>query len=366
METTERPLDGARRAPKSAHCVCGILPPYILDRLAEADDAEIREAAEKTLTIDEMFRERRKEAPREARAAAPVGPPLLRRSVFDTHQSRRQPGDLVRSEGEGPVLDGTVNRAYDALGLTFTFFEEVYGRRSIDDANLPLDATVHFGRGFNNAFWDGEAMVFGDGDGLVWNDFTLDKAVVAHELVHGVTQFTADLVYEDQSGALNESMSDVFGSLVKQFSRRQTAEEADWLIGAGLFTPAVRGQALRSLKSPGTAYDDRMLGGRDPQPDHMDRFVETDEDEGGVHINSGIPNRAFFLVASAIGGFAWERAGQIWYDTLTSGELSRRATFKQFAEATVAATKRRFGQGTELEAVLKAWAHVGVNGNGNG
>ncbi|MEV7525802.1 M4 family metallopeptidase [Streptomyces sp. NPDC091371] len=366
MENTECTLGVERRAPKSAHCVCGILPPYILDRLAEADDTKIREAAEKTLTIDAMFREKRKEAPREVQGAAPVGPAVLQRSIFDTHNTRKQPGDLVRSEGEDPVLDGTVNRAYDALGLTFAFFEEAYGRRSIDDANLPLDATIHFGRKFNNAFWDGEAMVFGDGDGLVWNDFTLDRAVVAHELMHGVTQYTADLVYEDQSGALNESMSDVFGSLVKQFSRQQTAEDADWLIGAGLFTPAVRGQALRSLKAPGTAFDDRLLGGRDPQPDHMDNFVETDQDEGGVHINSGIPNRAFFLVATALGGFAWERAGQIWYDTLLSGELSKRATFKEFAQATVAATKRRFGQGSELEAVLKAWAHVGVNGNNNG
>ncbi|MFJ8012914.1 M4 family metallopeptidase [Streptomyces sp. NPDC096339] len=343
-----------------------MLPPYILDRLAEADDPKIREAAQKTLAIDASIREKRQETPRVVLEAVPTGPAVLERSIFDTHNTREQPGDLVRSEGQDPVLDGTVNRAYDALGLTFTFFKEVYGRRSIDDANLPLDATVHFRRKFNNAFWDGSSMVFGDGDGLVFNDFTFDRAVVAHELTHGVTQFTADLVYEDQSGALNESMSDVFGSLVKQYSRRQTAEEADWLIGAGIFTPAVRGQALRSMKAPGTAFDDPMLGGRDPQPDHMDDFVETEDDEGGVHINSGIPNRAFFLVASAIGGFAWEKAGQIWYDTLTSGGLSKRAGFDEFAQATAAAAQKRFGRAAELEAVRKAWADVGVNANGSG
>ncbi|MEV6954374.1 M4 family metallopeptidase [Streptomyces sp. NPDC051183] len=364
MQTTESAGYGEHRRPKSGNCFCGILPPYILKKLAHARDPKVREAAENTLAIDAAFRQKRQEAPKTA--APTVGPAVLDRTVSDTHHTRALPGDVVRAEGADPVEEGTANRAYDSLGLTFDFFDKAYGRRSIDDANLPLDATIHYRRQYNNAFWDGERMVFGDGDGLVFNDFTISMDIVAHELTHGITQYTADLVYEDQSGALNESMSDVFGCLVKQFTRGQTAEEADWLIGAGLFTPAVRGQALRSLKAPGTAYDDPMLGGRDPQPDTMDDFLETSEDHGGVHINSGIPNHAFYLVATALGGPAWKRAGQIWYDALTSGEVSKNADFKEFAQATVTATRSRFGAGEELEAVLKAWAHVGVNGNGNG
>lgn len=364
MQTTEYAGGGKNRTPKSGNCFCGILPPYILDKLAEAHDPKVREAAELTISVDEAFRQKRQEAPRTATPT--LGPAVLDRTISDTHNSRTLPGDTVRAEGADPVSEGTVNRAYDSLGLTFTFFDTVYGRRSIDDANLPLDATVHYRRNYNNAFWDGERMVFGDGDGLVFNDFTVSTDIIGHELAHGLTQFTADLVYEDQSGALNESISDVFGSMVKQFTRRQTAEEADWLIGAGLFTPAVRGQALRSMKAPGTAYNDRMLGGKDPQPASMDDFLETGLDHGGVHTNSGIPNHAFFLVATAIGGFAWEKAGQIWYDTLTSGELTPNADFQEFARATASAAQSRFGRGLELEAVLKAWAHVGVNGNGNG
>src|SRR4029079_10299870 len=135
-------------------------------------------------------------------------------------------------------------------------------------------------------------------------------------LTHGVTQDEAQLVYSNQSGALNESLSDVFGSLIKQFSLNQTADQADWLIGAGLLTKQVKGVALRSMKAPGTAYDDPVLG-KDPQPDHMSRFVTTAADRGGVHITSGIPNRAFYLAATAIGGYAWEVAGKIWYTTLT-------------------------------------------------
>ncbi|NXY99247.1 M4 family metallopeptidase [Streptomyces sp. BR123] len=363
MHPTHPAGDGAHRPSASGTCHCAVLPPYVLESLAEADDPRIREAAAKTLEVDARLREVRAAAPREV-TRAPVTAGVLERTVFDTHETRELPGDVVRTEGSDPVVDGTVNRAYDGLGLTFAFFEEVYGRHSIDDRNLPLDATVHFRRKYNNAIWNGRQMIFGDGDGIVFNDFTIAVDIPAHEMVHGVTQYTADLVYEYQSGALNESVSDVFGSLVKQYARRQTAEEADWLIGAGLFTPAVRGQALRSMEAPGTAYDDRLLGGKDPQPDSMDRYVETDLDNGGVHINSGIPNRAFYLVANQIGGFAWERAGQIWYDTLTSGELSPRADFKDFARATVTATERRYGRGMEYEAVIKAWAHVGVNGNG--
>jgi Zn-dependent metalloprotease len=219
---------------------------------------------------------------------------------------------------------------------------------------------VHYGSQYDNAFWDGERMVFGDGDGEVFRRFTLSLSVIGHELSHGVTQYASPLEYSGQSGALNESISDVFGALVEQHSRQQTATEASWLIGEELFTDMVQGAALRSMKAPGTAYNDDILG-VDPQPGHMRDFVETREDNGGVHINSGIPNRAFFLVADALGGYAWQGAGQIWYDTITAGGLSPRAAFVDFARATAEAARARFGTGSpEAVAVEWAWAEVGV------
>ena len=224
---------------------------------------------------------------------------------------------------------------------------------------LPLIGSVHYDRDYNNAFFDGEQMVFGDGDGEIFLDFTVAIDVIGHELAHGLTQYTANLVYEGQPGALNESVSDVFGSLVKQYSLGQSAEQADWLIGAGLLAPRVSGVALRSMKAPGTAYDDDVLG-KDPQPASMDDYIETDEDNGGVHLNSGIPNRAFYLLATALGGNAWERAGQIWFDVLTGGELAQDAGFTDFARLTVAAARSRFEEGDEVDAVLKAWSEVGV------
>jgi Zn-dependent metalloprotease len=220
---------------------------------------------------------------------------------------------------------------------------------------------VHYGDRYNNAFWNSRQMVFGDGDGQLFNRFTIAVDVIGHELTHGVTEDEARLVYMFQAGALNESISDVFGSLIKQKLLNQTAQQADWLIGEGLFTAAVNGQALRSMKAPGTAYADPVLG-KDPQPDHMTRYVNTYNDNGGVHINSGIPNKAFQLTAAALGGYAWERAGRIWYETLRDSALRQNTGFKRFAKLTLSTAGRLYGQGSvEQEIVADAWATVGLS-----
>jgi Zn-dependent metalloprotease len=345
---------------------CGIVPPHLLDHLSRSGNPAVRDAACSALRMDLVHRERRVVAAGEASPLPPAdGQEHARpnRTIGDAEHHQRLPGKVVRTEGQAPVADAAANRAYDGLGDTFRFYLDVFGRTSVDGRGLPLNATVHYSRQYDNAFWDGEQMVFGDGDGEVFNDFTLSLDVIGHELTHGVTQFTAGLDYSGQSGALNESMSDVFGSLVKQYALGQSAAEADWLIGAELLTDDVQGTALRSMKAPGTAYDDDVLG-KDPQPASMDHYVETDDDNGGVHINSGIPNRAFYLVADALGGNAWERAGQIWYDVLTGGKLAHDADFAAFARLTVAAAKARYGEGEEERAVLGAWATVGVPTDG--
>lgn len=141
---------------------------------------------------------------------------------------------------------------------------------------MRLDGIVDYGDGFNNAFWDGQVMVFGDGDQDLFTSFTKSIDVIAHELTHGVTENTAGLIYHKQPGAINESMSDVFGSMVKQWSLKQDAASADWLIGAEVFTPGLEGDALRSMKAPGTAYDNEIIG-KDPQPDHMDNYQNLPE-----------------------------------------------------------------------------------------
>jgi Zn-dependent metalloprotease len=283
------------------------------------------------------------------------------RTIYDTHNSQNLPGTVVRAEGSAPVQDVAVNEAYDGLGATFDFYWQVYERNSIDDEGLPLNATVHFGQKYDNAFWNGQQMVFGDGDGDLFNRFTISLDVIGHELTHGVTEDEAQLTYLFQPGALNESVSDVFGSLVKQYTQQQTADQADWLIGAGLLAPKVNGVALRSMKAPGTAYDDPVLG-KDPQPAHMKGYVRTYEDNGGVHINSGIPNHAFYLAATNIGGHAWEKAGRIWYETLRDAQLRPSWGFKRFARQTITVAGRLFGVGgAEEKAVREAWGEVGLD-----
>jgi Zn-dependent metalloprotease len=326
--------------------------------LERSDDSDLRARARRSLVIDASHRVERRLTMLAAGDATAAAAP--NRTVKDAKHREELPGDTVRAEGASATGDAACDAAYDWLGVTFEFFDKSYGRNSIDGAGLPMISTVHYGQDYDNAFWNGEQMVYGDGDGTLFTAFTGPIDVTGHELTHGVTQYTAGLDYFGQSGALNESMSDVFGSLIKQYHKGQTADQADWLIGEGLLAASVHGVALRSMKEPGTAYDDPQLG-KDPQPAHMDHFVRTSRDNGGVHINSGIPNRAFYLAAAEIGGNAWEKAGKVWYDTLTGG-LSSDTDFAAFAAATVATATRLFSTGSaELTAVRNAWTGVGIS-----
>lgn len=288
----------------------------------------------------------------------PVAPWRKNRRIYSAGNTTNLPGQEIRKEGDSSVSDDAVNQAYDGTGATFDLFSNSYQRNSIDGKGLNLLSTVHYSVKYDNAFWDGQQMVYGNGDGELFGLFTKPIDVTGHELTHGVTQYSANLTYEGQSGALNESFSDCFGSMVKQQVLGQTAEKADWLIGEGIFTPRVNGTALRSMKAPGTAYDDPVLG-KDPQPADMAHFVTTSDDNGGVHVNSGIPNHAFYLSAVGIGGSSWEGAGKIWYKTLTE-KLQSNANFAECAHATITAAAELFGDGKEKSAVETAWKTVGV------
>ncbi|GAA1485189.1 M4 family metallopeptidase [Brachybacterium fresconis] len=396
--------------------VCGIIPPHLLAQIAAAGADPQAEAAARTLDIGRRVaggrevRAARTSGSGASRSAAGLVPPHLRRrlegtrprvdaaspadsaaspaastgtvgtgeaaapteaaavdrSIHDAEGGTTLPGDLVREEGQDPTGDESADEAYDGLGATWSLYHQAFDRDSLDDAGMELVATVHYGQDFENAFWDGEQMIFGDGDGVYFRSFTNAVDVIGHELTHGVVQFTAGLIYVGQPGALHESVADCFGSMVKQQVQDQSAEEADWLIGEGVFTDAVHGEALRSMKAPGTAYDDPVLG-KDPQTASMDEYADlphdAENDNGGVHINSGIPNRAFHLAATGIGGTSWEGAGLLWYDALTRGGLPKDADFTAFARATLAAAIERHGEGSPQHgAVAEAWRTVGVLG----
>jgi Zn-dependent metalloprotease len=339
------------------HC---IVPPELLRKLAEHADPAVQQAARQTL-IDTARLRGQREILGLTFAGHPGGG--LRRTIFDAHEAATTHGTRVRGEGEPPVAgNAAVNEAYDGLGATYKLYKEIFKRDSIDNKGMRLDAVVHYAHQFNNAFWNGAQMIFGDGDGAAFIGFTKAVDVIGHELTHGVTEFTCNLDYHFQSGALNESMSDVFGSLVKQYALQQTAASADWLIGNGILGPAIHGIALRSMKAPGTAFEG------DDQPATMAGYFETPDtdrgDWGGVHRNSGIPNHAFFLVATSLGGHAWDDAGHIWYDTLLA--LNATSNFQDCANLSFSLAGIRFGSGSQQQkAVGEAWTQVGVKPAGS-
>jgi len=345
------------------------IPPHMLKNIATKGTESQKVLAIDTLKISAQMRGRRQALADFSAAAFRVASGGKERIVYDAKNGSNLPGTIARREGEAASADVAVNEAYDGSGTTYDLFNDVYKRNSIDANGMRLDSTVHYRTGYDNAFWDGEQMVYGDGDEnlpveeRLFNRFTIALDVIGHELTHGVTQFEAKLMYSQQPGALNESMSDVFGSLVRQYQLAQTAAEADWIIGKGLLTANVNGVGIRSMKAPGTAYDDPVLG-KDPQPAHMKDYVNTISDNGGVHINSGIPNHAFYVTAIELGGHAWEKAGQIWYVTLKD-KLTTNSKFQDCANLTYQVAGDLYGAGgLEQQAVQKGWAAVGLTVGG--
>jgi Zn-dependent metalloprotease len=330
---------------------CSFIPPYLLERIA-ASSSEAADQCRATLATDQEFRSGREAAGGHATATTPSagGPAWV---VHTAANGSTLPGSVVRSAGDPASGDTSVDQAANGITATLSLYADVYDRASYDGKGAEVLLTVHYEQGYDNAFWNGTQLVFGDGDGKIFGTFTKPVDVLGHEFSHAVTQFTAGLAYQGQSGALNESVSDCFGACVKQRLLGQTAADADWLVGQGIFLPGVSARALRDMANPGMAYDDPTLG-RDPQVGNMKDYVDTSDDSGGVHTNSGIPNRAFQLAATAIGGDTWDGAGRIWYAALTGGQVTANTDFAGFAAATVAAA------GDHADAVRQAWGTVGV------
>jgi len=347
------------------HPVQCIIPPYIAERLAQSADPRIRARAVANLSRAAAFRAVRSFSQQLPSLMVTTAPEKKKhRLVYDSRSTDQLPGTLARSEGGKSIKDPAVNEAYDGAGATYDFYEQLFERNSLDDRGMTLVSSVHvaepdYGGSFvsmDNAFWNGEQMAYGDGDGVLFHRFTLSLDVIGHELTHGVTSFTSNLTYSGQSGALNEHFSDVFGILVRQWKNGESARTADWTVGRGVLVPAKTRRAIRDLENPGTAFTDDPDLGTDPQPGHLKDLYLGNSDNGGVHINSGIPNRAFVLAAKALGGNAWEAAGRIWYRTLL--QLSSSSQFQDCAAMTlqIAATLGA----AEKKAVKAAWRSVGL------
>lgn len=337
--------------------ICFYIPAHITDHIAR-DARQLGldpEAAQRTAVASAAVRQKRRMLASTSLVAvtAPV-PGKGGREIFDdqfTFDTGLRP---VRSEGEAPVSAVNANSAYDGLGATRDFFHDVLRRDSIDNAGMPLLGDVNYGDKYGNAFWDGFRMVFGNGDGEIFRDFTRDVDVCAHELAHGVTQHTAGLEYTDQAGAMNESFSDIFGACVDQYVHKVDAGEHNWLIGEDVMAERMYGEAIRSMAHPGTAYDNPVLG-KDPQAAHVSQYVPG----GDPHVNSGIVNRAFYLSAIELGTFG---AARIFYATLQ--RLWPRARFADCAyvcaeQARILARDAKVGRNAP-QTIRAAFREVGI------
>lgn len=328
---------------------CLIVPPYILEALARQGSQPCKRALNDTLRI----LHKRNNALNNL-LSRPVPEAHAERLVYSCNQRYEQRLVLVRAENSKAVEDAVTNSAYDTSGYVRDYYRATFELNSMDNQGMPVISNVHYGVKYNNAYWDGDEMTYGDGDGIQFTSFATAIDVVAHELTHGVTQFMANLDYKGQSGALNEHFSDVFATIIKQKFQKQDVSEADWLIGNTIVTKKFPGKALRSMKDPGTAND------FDIQPSHMNNYYSGGDDNQGVHINSGIPNKAFYLTAMETG---IDRASQIWFESLKA--LWRTANFTDMLAVTIAACERLAAEGkvltSDIAVVEHSFATVGIN-----
>ncbi|MCK4305034.1 MAG: M4 family metallopeptidase, partial [Candidatus Eisenbacteria sp.] len=255
------------------------------------------------------------------------------RGTYDANHRYSLPGTLVRSEGDGPTGDQDVDNAHDFAGETYDYYWNTHNRDSYDDQGATPISTANYGYSYMNAFWNGEQVVYGDGFPV--------KDIVAHEWTHAVTEHSAELEYRWQSGALNESFSDIFGAMV---------DRDDWLMGEDLPPDVLAGrEAIRDLSDPP----------RFGQPDHTDDWVETCSDNEGVHTNNGIPNKAFYNIATAIGK---DKAEQIFYRTLTV-YLDTGSSLEDARAAALQSAEDLYGSGSaEYTAVQDGFNAVGLDG----
>lgn len=255
------------------------------------------------------------------------------RATYTAEHQRVLPGVLARSEGDPASDDRDTDRAHNYAGQTYSYFADTYGRDSYDDDGASLISTVHYGQSYYNAFWNGQQVAYGDGMAV--------RDVVAHEWTHAVTQHTAGLIYEWQSGAMNESFSDVFGVMV---------DRNDWFVGDGLPGSVLAGRpGIRSMADPPS------LG----QPDHADDWVETCSDNEGVHTNSGLTNKAYYNIATEIGK---ARAERIFFRALVY-YLGPEASLNDLRLAALQAADDLYGANSAEEAAVDSGlAAVGIDG----
>ncbi|WP_179030562.1 M4 family metallopeptidase [Paenibacillus kribbensis] len=270
--------------------------------------------------------------------------------VTYTAGNRQTTPGTIMTDADNVWEDPAAVDAHAYAIKTYDYYKNKFGRDSIDGRGMQIRSTVHYGKKYNNAFWNGSQMTYGDGDGSTFTFFSGDPDVVGHELTHGVTEFTSNLEYYGESGALNEAFSDIIGNDI---------DGTSWLLGDGIYTPNIPGDALRSLSDP-TRFG---------QPDHYSNFYPdpNNDDEGGVHTNSGIINKAYYLLAQGgtshgvtVTGIGREAAVFIYYNAFTN-YLTSTSNFSNARAAVIQAAKDFYGADSlAVTSAIQSFDAVGI------
>ena len=341
-------------------CTCCIVPRDVLTKISQDPrlPPEIRRAAANTVRIAHELRLLRLQALRltslSATIAAPAGAvaaaPAV--TVYDCQHSQTLPGTPVSNPGNAG--EATAKRAFDETSKVADFYKAVFNRNSIDNAGMTMMSSVHYGNRFNNAMWNGSQMLYGDGDNSIFIDFTQGNDVIGHELTHGVTQHSLQLDYSDDAGGLNESMSDCFGSMFRQWQANQDADKADWLIGSDIMGPTARDRGLTCLRDMVNPAGAHCLA---PQPTQYSQVTPGMD----PHYSSGPPNLAFATACRTLGGKSWEKIGQVWYRSLTGFGPTPDMKMPDFANRTRQVAQQMFSGTPDVgDAVDQGWKAVGL------
>jgi vibriolysin len=301
---------------------------------------------------------------------------LKSRKVYTANNGSTLPGTLLWSEGGTQTSDTTAQAAYNYAGNVYDYYKNVLNRDSYDNAGAQIISSVHYLSSYNNAFWNGSQMVYGDGDGTTFIPLSKALDVDAHELTHAVTERTAALAYSNESGALNEATSDIMGNSCEAYTKNAGTPNANtWKVGEDIYTPNTAGDALRYMNNP-----TQDGSSKDWYPS---RYTGT-ADNGGVHSNSGIANLAYYLMVmggthprsmssvvvpalSATSSTSLDMGQRIWYRALTV-YMTSSTNFQAARNATAQAAADLYGgtTGSAYNSVQKAWDCVGAPGGTGG
>jgi Zn-dependent metalloprotease len=341
-------------------CTCSIVPKDVLERIAgdKKLDPELRRAAAESARLSDAFRLLRTQHGALTSLTRSSGAHLLELAttpsvaVYDCKQTQTLPGAPIGNPAKSK--DGTAKRAFNETNSVVKFYKTIFGRNSVDNAGMTLMSSIHYGKRYNNAMWTGSEMLYGDGDGKLFIDFTGGNDVIGHELTHGVTQNSLQLSYTGDAGGLNESMSDCFGSMFRQWQAGQDVKAADWLIGSDILGPVAKQKGYTCLRNMANPADKAALAAQPTMYSQITPGMDP-------HYSSGPPNLAFTTACLTLGGNSWEKIGQVWYAVLTTSGASPHMTMPQVAARARQVAQQLYPKLPAVAAAVDAgWKKIGI------